>query len=131
MEYKELRQLTIISIIVGIAILIGIQWAMGTLGYMDVTVIQDPYQYSAVHIPQYEAVIGLYYATSLTIIAFMIYPVLKLRNANKKKKGEIEKKVEIPKIQENVTSKNIYCQSCGVEIMDKTADFCSKCGAPI
>ncbi len=60
----------------------------------------------------------------------MIYPVLKLRNANEKKKGGIEKKVEISKIQENETSKNIYCQSCGVEIMDKTGDFCSKCGAP-
>jgi len=87
MDYKKLRFLTIISIIVGFIILIGIQWVIGTLGYMDVTVIQDPYYYRAVRIDQYEAMIFLYYAMILTIIVFMVFPILYLRKVNKIRLG--------------------------------------------
>lgn len=40
-------------------------------------------------------------------------------------------KEEPTKIQEIQISGKIYCSSCGAEILDKTGDFCSKCGAPL
>ncbi|MFX1317293.1 MAG: hypothetical protein ACFE9T_15630 [Promethearchaeota archaeon] len=34
-------------------------------------------------------------------------------------------------IQEKETEIKGYCKSCGAEILDKTGDFCSKCGSPL
>ena len=43
---------------------------------------------------------------------------------------EIPVKEEPVKSQERELPRITYCSSCGAEILDKTGDFCSKCGAP-
>jgi len=43
---------------------------------------------------------------------------------------EIPVKEELVKTQESKLPRITYCSSCGAEILDKTGDFCSKCGAP-
>jgi len=40
-------------------------------------------------------------------------------------------KEELIKAPEIEISGKIYCSSCGAEILDKTGDFCSKCGTSI
>jgi len=47
----------------------------------------------------------------------------------------IIKKRELPvknlDIQKNESEEIGFCKSCGAEILDKTCDFCSKCGERI
>ena len=62
MEYKQIKYLTIISIIIGFVILIGIPIS---------------------NILQYGLQIVLFYTTILTVVVFMIYPILYLREKNK------------------------------------------------
>ena len=62
MEYKWIKYLTIISIIIGFVILIGIPIS---------------------NILQYGLQIVLFYTTILTIVVFMVYPILYLREKNK------------------------------------------------
>lgn len=125
MEYKQLRILVIILIIFGCINILILQWTIGTLGYYDVTVVQDPWYYRSEFVPQYEAMIVLYYASVLTIIVFIVYPVMQLRKANLGKK-----KISIQPSGIR-TKTSILCSSCGAEILDTSGDFCSKCGAPL
>ena len=45
-------------------------------------------------------------------------------------KRSIEENVTIQPVSNNKRNLKL-CSSCGAEILDKTGDFCSKCGAPI
>ena len=40
-------------------------------------------------------------------------------------------KKKIYDIHTHEKDKQIICSSCGAEILDKTGEFCSKCGSPI
>jgi len=44
---------------------------------------------------------------------------------------EIIPREEILKVQEEKGIKVLFCPSCGAKILDKTGDFCSKCGSPL
>ena len=86
MNYKNLQILTIVSIIVGVVIFFSLQFVLGTLGYMEVWVQEDPYIYRADRNYQYEAVISIWYSIVLTIIVFIVYPILYLRKVKQKSK---------------------------------------------
>jgi len=60
-----------------------LQFILGTLGYMEVEVGEN-YVYRD-RVFQYEAQFGIWYAIILTIIVFIVYPILYLRKVNKKK----------------------------------------------
>ncbi|MEE9379353.1 MAG: hypothetical protein V3V33_15115 [Candidatus Lokiarchaeia archaeon] len=60
-----------------------LQFTLGTLGYMEVEVGEN-YVYRD-RVFQYEAVFGIWYAIVLTIIIFIVYPILHLRKAKQKK----------------------------------------------
>ena len=103
MEYKQIKYLTITSIIIGFVILIGIPIS---------------------NIQHYGLQIIIFYTTILTIVVFMVYPILYLRSKNPKK---ISKE---PTIQMREVPKIIYCSVCGTEV-DKEKTYCSVCGSKI
>ena len=90
MEYKNLRILTISSIIVGIILFIVVGFLGGTAGYYKVSCGFDPDWRRSNYIPQYEITILMYYAIGLTIVVFIVYPILNLRKANKMRLGMIK-----------------------------------------
>ena len=104
MEYKQIKYLTIFSIIIGFVILIGIPIS---------------------NIQQYGLQIVLFYTTILTIVVFMVYPILYLRSKNPKKTSK-----EIINIKEQEIPKIIYCPECGSEV-DKEKIYCSNCGSKV
>ncbi len=81
MKYDKLRTLVTISIIVGCVILYIMIHAIQTLDYVDTT---------GNYVLQYEAMISLCIGIVLTIVVFMIYPILYLRKANKIRLGIIK-----------------------------------------
>jgi len=42
-----------------------------------------------------------------------------------------EEPIEVQEREVKEISGKLYCSSCGAEILDKTGDFCSKCGSPL
>ncbi len=82
MKYRNLQILTIVSIIVGVIMFYQLQFILGILGYMEVTFGEDWSR--SVRVDQYEAVFGIWYAIILTIIVFIVYPILHLRKAKQK-----------------------------------------------
>ena len=79
------------------------------------------------------------------IIAVMSIVGIAIHYNNKKKRRLIKESVDIDnevnirhkrKIPEGIIkpeaiSIKLHCTNCGTEILDKTGDFCSKCGAPL
>lgn len=45
-----------------------------------------------------------------------------------KRKKLLEKTLDV---QKKEIEEKTFCKSCGEEILDKTGEFCSKCGAPL
>ena len=61
------------------------------------------------------------------IIASILY--LRLRKKRLTKAEKIGEKIDKMPIRQN---KDVgICPSCGAEVLDKTGDFCSKCGVPL
>jgi len=93
LKYNKLKILVIVSIIFGCVIFYTMMGAIETLGYMDTVIIRD----STGHITgstsdrdfQYQAMFCIYIAIVLTIVVFIVYPILYLRKANKKRTGMI------------------------------------------
>ena len=106
MEYKQIKSLAITSIIIGIGFVIILS---------SIPITRVHYIVSQ---------IVLFYATILTSVVFIVYPMLYLISKNPKK---ISKE---PTIQIKEVPKIIYCSVCGTEV-DKEKIYCSVCGNKI
>jgi len=79
MEYKELKILVLVSIIIGFALSMFLIPFLGSdIGYYD---------YGFNYVPQSLLIVMMYYSMGLTIIVFIIYPILCLRKKNKIRLG--------------------------------------------
>ena len=67
------------------------------------------------------------------IIAILVFGETFFLNRVKIMEAEIvkEEPIEVQEREVKEISGKLYCSSCGDEILDKTGDFCSKCGAPL
>ena len=74
--------------------------------------------------------IGMIFAI---IMAILIFGESIFLNRVKIMEAEIvkEEPIEVQEREVKEISGKLYCSSCGDEILDKTGDFCSKCGAPL
>ena len=74
--------------------------------------------------------IGMIFAI---IMAILIFGESIFLNRVKIMEAEIvkEEPIEVQEREVKEISGKLYCSSCGEEILDKTGDFCSKCGAPL
>ncbi len=74
--------------------------------------------------------IGMYFPI---IIAILVFGETFFLNRVKIMEAEIvkEEPIEVQEREVKEISGKLYCSSCGEEILDKTGDFCSKCGAPL
>jgi len=74
--------------------------------------------------------IGMIFAI-MTI--FIIFAETIFLNRVKIMEAEIvkEEPIEVQEREVKEISGKLYCSSCGAEILDKTGDFCSKCGSPL
>jgi len=89
MEYKELRILTIISMILGFIVYLLLFSLIEQCGYTFECSCNGGYSY------YYESQIllkfGLFYGSVLTLFTFDLYPLLYLRKKNKEQKEVIQK----------------------------------------
>ena len=121
MEYKKIKLLAIISIIFGLIISIS----MG--GYANIYVIMGNLLAGARYFLTFTSAVIVIESLAL----FVLCPVLYLR-LRKKRLPKVEKTRE--KIDNMPIRQNIHvgiCPSCGAEVLDKTGDFCSKCGVSL
>lgn len=111
MEYKKIRIIVIALVVIGVVI--------GLLINSMTDYALDDLTYSTPMKSERWLVIWSYLSIVETIILFIVIPILYLLNI-KRKKGFVQEE-----------KKTGFCKSCGAEILDKTGDFCSKCGAPL
>lgn len=104
------------------------------------TIEIDPRDYDTADTPNYFWNILVFIVIPIVAIILVItIPIIFIRRRKKKIPKEIIPITrEIPvkeepkkEVKEREISGRIFCSSCGEEILDKTGDFCSKCGAPI
>ena len=74
--------------------------------------------------------IGMIFAI---IMAILIFGETIFLNRVKIMEEEIVKEapIEVQEREVKEISRKLFFPSCGAEILDKTAEFCSKCGAPL
>ncbi len=74
--------------------------------------------------------VGMYFPI---IIAILVFGETFFLNRVKIMEAEIvkEEPIEVQEREVKEISGKLYCSSCGAEILDKTGDFCSKCGSPL
>ncbi|GAH18257.1 unnamed protein product [marine sediment metagenome] len=106
----------IIVLISGIGMSISIQFIFVGIGVLDGYETKDG--------------VGMYFPI---IIAILIFGETYFLNRVKIMEAEIvkEEPIEVQEREVKEISGKLYCSSCGEEILDKTGDFCSKCGAPL
>ena len=83
---------------------------------------------SGLHDYQTDTGIGTYLPIIIAILVFSEAFFLNRVKVITEKEPFKEEPIKAPEIE---ISGKVYCSSCGEEILDRTGDFCSKCGAPI
>lgn len=131
MKYKDLRYLVIISIIVNVFL----WWIIG--GFIneieiEVYIYTSDFSYYSWY-PMIMLKIVLWLISSIIFSIFIIASVWYLRVRKKRltKIEKMEKKGNIPIKQNRDIQRGIYCQICGIEILDLRGEFCSGCGTKI
>lgn len=129
MEYKNLRILSILLIIGS-----SLMWilGMGLINTIDFIIYIQGVGFS-----HWERFMMLELKTILWILSSIIFGgiiiasilYLRLRKKRLTKVDKTEEKIDKIPIRQNRAVG--ICPSCGAEVLDKTGDFCSKCGVSL
>lgn len=125
MEYKNLRILSILLIVGSSLVWFVIMGLINSIGFIIYIQHTGFSHWESFMMMELKAILWIF--SSMIFGGIIIASILYLR-LRKKRLTKVEKIDKMPIRQNRDVG---ICPSCGAEVLDKTGDFCSKCGVSL